>query len=100
MKSSTVLIHASRGGVVDEAALAASLSEGKISGAAVDVYSTEPPEANNPLFHLKGDAARKVLFTPHVAGVTRQSTAFLCRAAWENIDRFLTGKAPVRDLAF
>jgi phosphoglycerate dehydrogenase-like enzyme len=99
MKSSTVLIQASRGGVVDEAALAAALEEGKIGGAAVDVYSTEPPAANNPLFHLKADAARKVLFTPHIAGVTRQSTAFLCRATWENIDRFFSGKSPVRDLA-
>ena len=58
MKQGAVLIQAARGGIVDEAALAASLSSGHLGGAAVDVYSTEPPAADNPLLTLSGEAAR------------------------------------------
>jgi phosphoglycerate dehydrogenase-like enzyme len=91
MKPGAVLIQGSRGGVVDEAALAEALQGGRPGGAAVDVYSTEPPAADNPLFALKGEAAHRILFTPHIAGVTRQSTAFLCRATWRNIERVFGG---------
>jgi phosphoglycerate dehydrogenase-like enzyme len=91
MKPGAVLIQGSRGGVVDEAALAEALQGGRLGGAAVDVYSTEPPAADNPLFALKGEAAHRILFTPHIAGVTRQSTAFLCRATWRNIERVFGG---------
>lgn len=89
MKPGAVLVQASRGGVVDEAALAAHLSAGKIAGAAVDVYSTEPPTPDNPLLKLTGEGAQRVLFTPHIAGVTRQSWAYLFRSSWENIERVL-----------
>ncbi len=96
MKPSAVLIQASRGGVVDEGALAAHLSAGKITGAAVDVYSTEPPTADNPLLKLDGESAKRVLFTPHIAGVTRQSWTYLFRSSWENIERvLLRSQAPL-----
>ena len=96
MKASAVLIQASRGGVVDEGALAAALRAGTIAGAAVDVYSTEPPTQNNPLLGLTGEAARRLVLTPHIAGVTRQSWAYLFRSAWENIERvLLRGEAPM-----
>lgn len=98
MKPGAVLIQASRGGVVDEAALANALQSGKLGGAAVDVYSTEPPAPDNPLLGLRGEAAHRVLFTPHVAGVTRQSTAYLCRSAWRNIERFFAGTEAPRDI--
>lgn len=95
MKPGAILIHAARGGIVDEAALAAHLASGHLGGAAVDVYSTEPPGADNPLFKLEGEAARRVLLTPHIAGVTRQSFANLFRAAWQNVERVLRGEAPL-----
>lgn len=96
MKPGAVLIQAARGGIVDEAALAAALTSGHLGGAAVDVYSTEPPSPDNPLLSLSGDAADRTLLTPHIAGVTRQSAAFLFRAAWENVRRVLIdGKAPL-----
>jgi phosphoglycerate dehydrogenase-like enzyme len=95
MKPGAVFIQASRGGIVDEAALAACLKSGHLAGAAVDVYSTEPPTPNNPLLALEGEAARKLLFTPHIAGVTRQSAAFLFHSAWRNVERVLvTGEPP------
>jgi phosphoglycerate dehydrogenase-like enzyme len=94
MKQSAILIQASRGGVVDEAALADSLKSGHLGGAAIDVYSSEPPAADNPLFTLHGEAARRILFTPHIAGVTRQASAFLFRSAWENVARVLLANEP------
>jgi phosphoglycerate dehydrogenase-like enzyme len=96
MKPGAVLIQGSRGGIVDEAALAAQLASGRLGGAAVDVYSTEPPAADNPLLALEGDAASRLLLTPHIAGVTRQSAAFLFRSSWANIERVLIrGEQPL-----
>jgi len=100
MKPDAVLIQAARGGVVDEAALAAHLQSGGLGGAAVDVYSTEPPAADNPLLTLAGEAARKLLLTPHIAGVTRQSSAFLFRSAWENVERVLVRNEPPLNRAY
>ena len=95
MKPGAVLIQASRGGVVNEDALATHLNSGRLGGAAIDVYATEPPDADHPLFALEGEAARRVLFTPHIAGVTRQSSATLFREAWANVERVLVkGEAP------
>lgn len=68
LKPGAVLVNTSRGGVVDEAALAQALREGRLGGAALDVFATEPlPPA--PHFH---DCPNLIL-TPHVAGVTRES---------------------------
>ena len=96
MKPGAVLIQASRGGIVDEAALAAALGSGHLGGAAVDVYSSEPPPPDNPLLKLSDAAAQRVILTPHVAGVTRQASTFLFRSAWENVTRVLIDKQPPR----
>jgi phosphoglycerate dehydrogenase-like enzyme len=97
MKPGAVLIQVSRGGIVDEAALAAALESGHLAGAAVDVYSNEPPSTGNPLLSLQGDAARRVLLTPHIAGVTRQSSTFLFNSAWSNVERVLIHNEPPLD---
>jgi glycerate dehydrogenase len=62
MKSSAYLINTSRGGLVNESALAAALTNGQIAGAALDVLELEPPNAMNPLFNLKN-----CIITPHSA---------------------------------
>jgi phosphoglycerate dehydrogenase-like enzyme len=89
MKSGAILINAARGGIVDEAALARHLVSGHLGGAAVDVFSSEPPSADNPLFLLDNEAGRRLLLTPHIAGVSRQSWAYLFRSAWQNVERVL-----------
>ena len=94
MKPGAVLIQASRGGIVDEAALAASLTSGHLGGAAVDVYATEPPAPDNPLVKLSGEAASRLLLTPHIAGVSRQASTALFRAAWQNVERVLVQQQP------
>jgi phosphoglycerate dehydrogenase-like enzyme len=100
MKQGAVLIQASRGGIVEEAALAASLSSGHLGGAAVDVYSMEPSTVENPLLKLSGEAAARLLLTPHIAGVTRQASAFLFRAAWNNVERTLVHGQPPQNRVY
>ena len=92
MKPGAVLIQGSRGGIVDETALAKSLTSGHLGGAAVDVYSTEPPAPDNPLLKLTGEASSRLLLTPHIAGVSRQASTSLFRAAWQNVERVLVQK--------
>lgn len=100
MKNGAILVQASRGGIVDEQALARHLSSGHLGGAAVDVYSSEPPAADHPLLALDGDADRRLLFTPHIAGVTRQASAFLYRSAWRNVERVLVAMEPPLNRAY
>lgn len=100
MKAGAILINAARGGIVDEAALAVHLASGHLGGAAVDVYSSEPPLPGNPLFSLENEASRRLLLSPHIAGVTRQSWAFLFRSAWQNVERVLIQGEPPTNRVF
>jgi phosphoglycerate dehydrogenase-like enzyme len=95
MKPGAVFINASRGGVVDENALVNNLESGRLGGAAIDVYSTEPPPKSNPLLAASADAARRLLLTPHIAGVTRQSWSYLFKASWNNVERVVRGEQPL-----
>lgn len=70
MKPEAVLVNAARGGVVEEAALAAALREGRLGGAALDVFETEPLPPGSPLAGLPN-----LLLTPHIAGATIESNA-------------------------
>lgn len=74
MPSHAVLINTSRGGVVDEIALAEALQSGRIAGAALDVLDGEPEIADHPLVHISKTSDR-VLIVPHIGGNTVESFA-------------------------
>ena len=87
MKPTAFLLNTSRGQLIDEPALAGALNSGQIAGAGLDVLSTEPPQAENPL--LK---ARNCIITPHLAWATRAARSRLMKIAVENIRAFLQGR--------
>ncbi len=88
MKSSSILINTSRGEVLDAAALAEALRDGRLAGAAIDVFAPEPPTADFPLLGLPN-----VLLTPHLAA--RTGTA-LENMSWvvRDVVEVLEGRAP------
>jgi (S)-sulfolactate dehydrogenase len=86
MRPGAVLVNTARGGVVDEAALAAALRDGRLGGAALDVFEDEPLEAGSPLA-----GAPNLIATPHIAGVTRESNDRISRMTAENVARALGG---------
>jgi phosphoglycerate dehydrogenase-like enzyme len=94
MKPGAFLINTSRGELVDSRALAEALEEGRIGGAALDTVSPEPPPAEHPLLNLSPAAGERLLITPHIAGITRNSFARMLRAGFENILRVVNGKPP------
>ena len=94
MKPGAILVNAARGGIVDETALADALERGIIRGAAIDNFESEIPSPGNPLLRLSPEARRRVLFSPHLAGVTRAAFARLIRQAIGNLENSLRGLPP------
>ena len=93
-RTGAILVNAARGGIVDETALAAALERGVIRGAAIDNFESEIPSPGNPLLRLSPEARRRVLFSPHLAGVTRAAFARLIRQAIGNLENSLRGLPP------
>jgi len=80
MGADTRFICCARGGIVDEAALAAALKQGTIAAAAIDVFAVEPIRADNPLIGLDN-----CLLTSHVAGVAHDTTMRIWHRAHDNV---------------
>lgn len=87
MKKTAYLINTSRGPVLDEEAVAKALKAGDIAGAGVDVLSTEPPKADNPLL-----GCENCIITPHIAWAGFETRERLLGVLKENIFAFLDGK--------
>jgi D-3-phosphoglycerate dehydrogenase / 2-oxoglutarate reductase len=89
MKPTAFLINTSRGGIVDEQALAVALKENRLGGAALDVLSGEPPPADHPLRQ-----APNIILTPHLAFYSKESVIELQTKAAEEVARALKGEPP------
>ena len=87
MKPTAILINTARGPLVDEQALADALNEGRIYAAELDVLSTEPPRADNPLL-----TARRCYITPHIAWASTAARERLMHIMLENLRAWMKGE--------
>jgi len=87
MKKTAYLVNTARGGIVDEGALHAALTEGTIAGAGIDVFDPEPPPPDHPLLQLAN-----LVTSPHMAGVTRESIDRMAMQAAYNVLSVFDGK--------
>ncbi len=85
MKKGVLLVNCARGGLVDEAALAAALASGQVGGAAFDVFDQEPVSPENPLLRLDG-----FICTPHLGASTEEAQAAVAVGIAEQLAAFLT----------
>ncbi len=85
MKPDAVIINSARGGVIDEAALAAALRSGRLGGAALDVFDAEPLKAGSPL-----TGCPNLILTPHIAGVTAESNVRVSDMIADRVADFLS----------
>ena len=85
MKDGVMVINCARGGIVDERDLYDAIVSGKVAGAALDVFETEPP-GENPLFELD-----QVICTPHLGASTREAQTNVAVAVADQIIQYLTG---------
>jgi D-3-phosphoglycerate dehydrogenase len=89
MRESAYLVNTARGGLVDESALVESLRAGRIGGAALDVFQTEPLPADHPLLDMD-DA----ILSPHTAGSTRDAVLNGARMVARDVAAILDGEEP------
>lgn len=92
MRQGSYFINTARGELVDNGALVDALLSGKLAGAGLDTIAPEPVPADHPLLHLPEEVQRRVILTPHIAGVTSGFFKRAWRTIFENIDRQAAGE--------
>jgi phosphoglycerate dehydrogenase-like enzyme len=92
MKTGAIIVGISRGGIIDQDALAQSLRQGQLSAAALDVFKPEPLPPESELWDLDN-----LLITPHAAGGTQFEGLYILEILKENLGRFFAGDLPLRN---
>ncbi|GAB3601512.1 2-hydroxyacid dehydrogenase [Microbacterium tumbae] len=97
MKPGALLVNAARGGLVDYDAVAAAIEDGRLGGAAFDVYPEEPVDFDHALFRLAHEG-KDVVLTPHIAGASQETAVRAARGVAEEVRRFLAGEPALNPL--
>ena len=90
MKDTAVLVNVGRGAIIDEEALSYALDNDLIGGAAIDVFTNEPPEASSPLMTVK--KKEKLVFSPHMAWASSQARERCIKMTADNIKAFMNNE--------
>ena len=91
MKKTAYIVNVGRGAVIDESALADAINGGEIAGAALDVYTEEPPKKNSPILSIKD--SEKIIYTPHIAWASVEARQRCVDMTAENVKAFMENKS-------
>jgi len=94
MKNSAYLINTARGEIVNNQALREALIQGRIAGAGLDTIYPEPTRKDNPLVDLPEECRDRVIYSPHLGGITTGSFRRAHTHMWENVSRLIKGERP------
>ncbi|HWK22085.1 MAG TPA: NAD(P)-dependent oxidoreductase [Ureibacillus sp.] len=94
MKKTAYLINTARGELVDNLAMREAIINGEIAGAAFDTVYPEPTTKDNPLVNLPLEVADRVLFSPHIGGITSSTFFRAHRNIWTNVEAVLNDQRP------
>jgi phosphoglycerate dehydrogenase-like enzyme len=94
MKKGSILINTARGELVDSDALIYAIRSGNISGAGLDCVEGEPVKKDNPILQAEKEVLDKIIFSPHIAGVTKNSFVRGYKMIWSNIHKIENGETP------
>ena len=95
MKEGSYFVNTSRGELVEDQALIHALQSGKLTMAALDTLSHEPVQKDHILLRQPEEIQNKLLFSPHIGGITASSFKRGYAAIWENVGRITRGEKPV-----
>lgn len=96
MKQGAYFVNTSRGELVDDEALVCALQSGHLAMAGLDTLDNEPVQKDHPLLRQPEEVEEKLLFTPHIGGITASSFRRGYAMIWENIERLSEGKPLLR----
>lgn len=96
MKDGSYFVNTARGELVNDAALADALASGKLAMAGLDTLDHEPVQADHPLLNLPEKISRKILFSPHIGGITASSFRRSYAMIWEDIEAVIQDRVPER----
>lgn len=96
MKDGSYFVNTARGELVEDVALADALESGKLAMAGLDTLDHEPVAKDHPLLTLPDEIGRKILFSPHIGGITASSFRRSYAMIWEDVEAVMNGREPKR----